>query len=180
MYVQSHLIDKQKLFQGDIIKKIHLLGAININSINYSTDLNKNVNGWAVLNPPIYSDAVVISHSCEISKENGLKFTSIILAPLRDVKSASSKEKIEELKNSNIISEGIEFSFLKYFYLEPNPELEYSQGAIIDFSKCFSLRNQSFDYIVERKFLQLEGSIVSKMALKLSLYFYRNEFAKLR
>jgi hypothetical protein len=65
--------------------------------------------------------------------------------------------------------------YIKYFYLAPNDELKYSSGAIADFSKLFSVRNKSFDFLLERKVAQLSEESFESLALKLSLYFYRNE-----
>ncbi|MCB0404715.1 MAG: hypothetical protein KDD51_07995 [Bdellovibrionales bacterium] len=117
---------------------------------------------------------MVLSHSCEIDKENDIKLTSIILAPLRDINKITHPDMLEQLKQSNLISEETERTFLKYFYLEANEQMpDFTGGAVVDFSKCFSMRKTAYDYLRDRKILQLQPAIANQMALKLSLYFYR-------
>ena len=38
----------------------------------------------------------------------------IILSPLRDVNSATSPDKVEELRNTNLITQDSKYSYLKY------------------------------------------------------------------
>jgi hypothetical protein len=120
-------------------------------------------------------DIAVLSHSCEVDRANGVKVTSIIVAPLRDLHTATVPAKIEELKASNVISEGTEASYLKYFYLLPNGKLQHKTGAVVDFSKCFSIRKNAYDYLVSRKVLQLADDARDAFALKLALYFHRSQ-----
>ena len=97
MFLSDAQIERDVLRQGDIIAQVHLLGAINLNNIQYSSAMNSSsYSSWAILSPPKFGDAIVLSHSCEIAPENRTKFTSIILAPLRDINTATS----EGLKNS--------------------------------------------------------------------------------
>lgn len=176
MFLDNNEIEKTSLRQGDIINEIHLLGAININNIHYSSPANNPQKhaSWNVPNPPIFGNAMVVSHSCEVARENKIKVTSIILAPLRDVHKATAKDRVDELIKSNLIDHSNPTaSFLKYFYITPNPALEYEQGAIVDFSKIFSIRNQSYDLLLEKKVAQLTEQSSSSMALKLALYFHR-------
>lgn len=98
----------------------------------------------------------------------------IILAPVRDINTATQTEKIEDLKGSNVITRETAASYLKYFYLKSNDKLQYKNGAIIDFSKCFSARKNCFDFLRSKKIIQLKPDTVEKMALKLALYFYRS------
>jgi len=143
MYVKSEEIEKHALRQGDVISHVHILGAINLTGIHYTKNFEDQLTGWSVPAMPMFADAMVISHSCEIAPENDVKITSIILAPLRDINSATPKEKVNELISSNVLREGTQASYLKYFYLEPNDRLEFKNGAIVDFSKCFSIRKNS-------------------------------------
>ena len=176
MFLSEADVEKNTLRQGDIVSEIHILGAVNLKEINYGrTDAEpeKKLN-WSINAPPKISDAIVVSHSCEIDKSNGMKVTSIILAPLRDCSTATSKEKMDSLINSNAIDiDDTTVSFLKYFYLEPNPILKFKNGMVADFSKCFSVRNRSYEYLLERKIAQLDSGAVTSMSLKLALYFYR-------
>ena len=178
MFLPQESIEKNVLRQGDIIKNIHLLGAINLNSVHYSvSQLNQEeYMAWNVPNKPIFGDAMVVSHSCEIDRENKVKVTSVILAPIRDVNTATSPERVQALIDSNYIdTESPAASFLKYLYVEPNPALQYSNGAIVDFSKIFSVRKQYYDQLLERKVVQLNEIASLNMALKLAVYFYRRE-----
>ena len=173
MYALSDELERDSLRQGDILSRIHILGAINLNAINYLTNKNEEKLGWHISNPPKYADVMVLSHSCEIAIENNIKLTSIILAPLRDINSATKQEKIGELIQTNEIDENTQASYLKYFYIPQNDLLQYKNGSIADFSKCFSVRKNSFDYLLERKIAQLNSVTTLKMAKKLALYFYR-------
>ena len=176
MFLASDQIEKQCLRQGDIVSQIHLLGAVNINSIYYSSLANQpnEYASWSIPNKPTFGDAMVVSHSYEIARENNVKVTSIILVPLRDLHKATARNRIDELIDSNLIDQNNPAaSFLKYFYLPPNPALEYSSGAVADFSKIFSIRKQGYDLLLEKKVAQLTKEASSSMALKLALYFYR-------
>lgn len=177
MYLDDSQINRNSLIQGDIISKIHILGAINLLGINYSssaTDLNS-FNSWSVSSSPKIGDAMILSHSCEIDLKNNIKVTSIILAPLRSVHTATDPKRVQDLKDSNLIDKNNpEFSYLKYFYVKPNLKLEHKDGAVVDFSKCFSVRNKSYNFLLENKIAQLKNDIISSMSLKLALYYYRS------
>lgn len=176
MFLIEESLEKDTLRQGDIIRDVHLLGAINLNGLHYSSPAGKPrvLASWNVPNKPIFGNAMVVSHSCEIALENKVKVTSIILAPLRDIHKATAKDRIDELISSNFIDhENPSASFLKYFYIDPNPALEYTEGAIVDFSKIFSVRNKCYDSLLEKKVAQLNEDASSSMALKLALYFHR-------
>jgi hypothetical protein len=179
MFLDDEQIERGTLRQGDIISQIHLLGAINFNSILYSSTAvtPKEYSSWSVPAAPKFGDAMVLSHSCEIALENKVKLTSIILAPLRDIHKATDKERVQELIDSNLIDQlHSRATFLKYFYVIANQKLEYSTGAVVDFSKLFSVRNQSYNALLEKKITQLSEETVVSMALKLSLYFHRTGF----
>jgi hypothetical protein len=119
---------------------------------------------------------MVLSHSCEIARDNAIKVTSIILAPVRDVSGATPREKLRELIESNFIDRAQpESRYLKYYYLEPHHKLPFQDGAIVDFSKCFSVRKNSYDFLLARKAVQLLDEARDSMALKLSLYFHRQQ-----
>ncbi len=174
MYLPEDQIERNILRQGDIISEVHLLGAINLSTINYMVSNDTRI-GWFIPKPPDFRPAIILSHSCEIDPSNDIKLTSIILAPLRDINKATDPQKIEELKQSNIIDESSTYSYLKYFYIEPNPSIPFDDGAVVDFSKCFSVRNKSYNDLLSQKIIQMREEIANKMALKLSLYFYRQK-----
>ena len=178
MYLADENIERGILRQGDIISKVHLLGAINLNGIQYSSLPAKPEErlSWTVPSPPKISDVMVLSHSCEIATENSVKVTSIILGPLRDINTATDPARVRELIESNEIDQANPAaSFLKYFYVSPNPNLEYKDGAVVDFSKCFSVRKQSYNMLVAQKLTQLTPEVANSMALKLALYFHRSQ-----
>lgn len=176
MYLADGAIERSALRQGDIISNIHILGAINLIQVTYTTTAANPEDqlNWCVPKPPDYADAMILSHSCEISTENGIKFTSIILAPIRDINTATDPSKIEQLIKSNLIDkDSPEHSFLKYFYLSENPNFVHKSGAVVDFSKCFSVRKNSYEHVLSRKIAQLTPETVQSMSLKLALYFHR-------
>ena len=172
MYLEEN-IEFNSLRQGDILSSVHLLGVINLNGIQYLTSAAGEKKGWTIPNAPIYADVIVLSHSCEIASENDIKLTSIILAPIRDIHTATAPEKIDDLKRSNFITSSTEASYLKYFYIEPHDKLQFKDGAIVDFSKPFSVRKNCYDFLLRKKILQLAPEIAEKMVLKLALYFHR-------
>ena len=180
MYLEEENIESGILRQGDICSKIHLLGALNVNAFQYmytQSDPDR-ITGFSIPKTPSFGDVMVLSHSCELDRSNEFKVTSIILAPLRDINTATSSDKVQELIDSNLIDpENPRNSYLKYFYLPPNPKLQHSNGAIVDFSKCFSFRNQVYDKLLSSKIAQLKENFVNSMAFKLALYFYRNNSA---
>jgi len=173
MYKNVDEIEKDALRQGDIIANTHLLGATNLNNIIYLSNNNNEKTGWQINLKPLFGYAMVLSHSCEIAPENGVKLTSIILAPIRNVDTATNPDKIDELKKSNILTPEIKSSFLKYFFLEPNSKIEYKNGSIVDFSKIYSLKKESYKVLLPLKILQLQESVIECISLKYSAYFYR-------
>lgn len=176
MYLSDDDLEPDVLRQGDVVDEILRFGALNIGGINRILGSNDEPIAWTVPKPPDYGFAMVLSHSCEIDPANDIKLTSVILAPIRDVHGATAPEKIEELIRSNLVeSEDQNASFLKYFYLEPHEQLPYEDGALVDFSKIFSVRKNYYDELVTRKKIQLRNEIANQMALKFALYFYRTE-----
>jgi len=173
MFLSKDETDYSILRQGDVLKDVHILGAININAITYGHNINNELVSWHLINKPLFTNAMVLSHSCEIDPKNKEKTTSIILGAFRDIDTATSPEKVEELIESNLIDDSSEFSYLKYFYVKPHEELPYPNGSIVDFSKCFSVRNNCYDVLVSNKILQLKPEIVEKMSIKLAYYFHR-------
>ncbi|MBU2648707.1 hypothetical protein KKI24_28625 [bacterium] len=174
MFLDAANIEKNSLRQGDIIRGVRVLGAINLKAIQFSTDISGEEKGWSFAGVLKIADVMVLSHSCELDRSNNMKVTSIIVAPIRDVDPATRKDKLDKLIESNYLEKGMGFSYLKYFYVEPNDNLEHKKGAVVDFSKCFSIRNKSFDYLLENKILQLDSDIARSMSLKLGLYFSRS------
>lgn len=176
MFVEAGDTQNGVLRQGDILAEVQFFAALNPGGISFNTDVNGNKTGWSFNNnKPEFGDVMVLSHCCEISKDNGVKLTSIILAPLRDINTATEASKKEELIQTNLIIPGTTTtSFLKYFYVEASPKLQFQNGAIVDFSKCFSVRKNYFDTLVTKKKLQLTDAIREKMALKLAAYYFRN------
>lgn len=176
MFADPQHVSTSALLQGDIVGGIQLLGAINVESIRYSTraaDRN-DVDAWIVPGLPKTGHAMVLSHSCEIDPRNRSKLTSVILAPIRDASSATDEAKLELLIASNLIDQSESSgSFLKYFYLEPMDPIPCPQGSIVDFSKCFSVRNKCYEFLLGRKVLELNPDVRDSMSLKLALYFHR-------
>lgn len=173
MYLSEDDMEGTELRQGDVLLDIFLLGAININGIQKVVDAGDNAVSWTVPRVPQFGPAAVLSHSCEIDKANGVKLTSVILGPIRDINEATPPEKRQQLIESNVVQEADGASFLKYFYLPPHANIPFENGAVIDFSKLFSVRKNYFDELVARKVLQLTSEARDQMALKLGLYFFR-------
>jgi len=173
MYLDKQDIEYSILRQGDILEGIQILGAINLGAVNIATNIRGEPVSWTYPVKPTFSHAVVLSHSCEIDPSNKVKLTSIILAPLRDLNSASPEERIDELKRSNYIDEKSDYSYLKYFYLEPHELLPYKGGAVVDLAKCFSTRKNSYDLLLGHKVLQMVPESIFQLSLKTALYFHR-------
>ncbi len=175
VYLDESEIEYQNLRQGDILSNIHAVAAINLNSILYSKTQGSEeiAPSWIVPSEPRFEFVMVLSHSCEIDKANDVKLTSIILSPIRDIDKATETDRVEELKNSNYLTEEGRPSYLKYFYLEPHEKMPFDNGAVVDYSKCFSVRKQSYDLLLSHKILQLQSEVTDKMSLKLAIYFHR-------
>lgn len=180
MYVRSEEIDRLALRQGDLLTEVQILGALGLNSIQLIvSSVGANAVGWSVPVAPKLAPAMVLSHCCEIDPCNDVKVTSVILAPLRDVHKATSPDKVRKLIESNLLSEAddTKATFLKYFYVAPSLELGFNEGAVVDFSKCFSVRNKTYRHLLEKKVLQLTDPVRESMSLKLALYFHRAQAA---
>jgi hypothetical protein len=175
MFLSDQDIEQESLRQGDIISEVQYFGCMNINNILTHQNAAGTIESWGFKIAPVIGPAIILSHSCEIDKANGIKLTSIILSPLRDINSATAPDKIEELKHTNFITHDSEFSYLKYFYISPHKKLPHKDGAVVDFSKCFSLHKSAYDTILSNKIIQLKQEISDNLALKFSLYFYRKK-----
>ena len=176
MYLDNVNNEQGVLRQGDVLRDVPILGAVDFKSVLYNEDGTPR---GVVFEQPLKTDVAVLSHSCEIDPANGVKVTSIILAPLRDVHKATRPDKVQEIIDSNLINtddaaRGGTFSYLKYFYLEPHPLLAHKDGALVDFSKCFSVRNKSYQYLLDRKIIQLTNESRRFFNTKLGLYFSRS------
>jgi len=176
MFVPSESRKLDTLLQGDIIEETQYFGAMNLNNIFYAQTNNNNIPHWGVNASPQKGPAAILSHSCEVSRDNGVKLTSIILAPIRDINKASAKDKIEEIINSNIpnISKG--YSYLKYFYIEPTGFIgeKYPQGCVVDFSKCYSLNKKAYDTLLNKKVMEMANETRKQFSLKNALFYFRN------
>ena len=178
MFLPDSEVETGVLRQGDIVSSIHAFGAVNLGAVNCTVIQEGHKVGYSFANPPDFVDVMVVSHTCEIDTNNRVKVTSVILAPLRDVNKATRPEKIRELIQSNFVSAGSNYSYLKYFYVESHGRLQYAAGAVADFSKLFSVRKQSVDLLVSNKVAQLNEHAVYEMSLKLALYFHRTQSAE--
>ncbi len=178
MFLPNSEVESGVLRQGDIVSNIHAFGAVNLGAVNYIVSQEGQQVGYSFFSPPDFVDVMVVSHSCEIDTRNTVKVTSVILAPLRDVNKATRPEKVNELIQSNFVSGGSNYSYLKYFYVERHDKLQYPSGAVVDFSKLFSVRKQSVDLLVANKVAQLNEHAISEMSLKLALYFHRTQPAE--
>ena len=100
-----------------------------------------------------------------------LRATYLIETPL-------DPARVAELKESNFVDRDNPVgSYLKYFYLEAHVALPFVEGAVADFSKCFSVRKTSYELLLSKKILQLDDEARFNMSLKLALYFHRNQVA---
>ena len=172
MFIPNNELNKTSLKQGDVINGIQILGALNYGAINTLNNRTEPI-AWQYNAKPCIGPAIILSHSCELAPENGVKLTSIILAPLRDIETASRPEKIDELISSNIVRPDSEISYLKYFYIEPNDLLPFARGAVVDFSKLFSLKKDTYDYLLDKKILQLTDDTRCALSIKHALFYYR-------
>lgn len=177
MFVVPDVMDTASLWQGDIVQNVQLLGALNYGAIAHALPSvgGGSPLGWSYVAAPVSGLAMVLSHSCEVAKDNGVKLTGVILAPIRDLSQATPVGKYNEIITSNRIGNDTEASYLKYFYVEPHSLLPFEAGGVADFSKCFSMRKNSYDVLLNAKILQLEDDLRESMALKLALYFHRSE-----
>jgi len=175
MFVSEADADHATLKQGDIVSNVHMVGSLSLEHLGISRDATGKELNWQVLQAPDYRDVAVLSHSCEVSIANGVKLTSVILAPIRDINGATQPDKVQSLIDSNILVPGTQGSFLKYFYLPANDKLQAAQGAVVDFSKCFSVRKNSYNHLLSKKILEMQPQIREAFALKLALYFHRSQ-----
>lgn len=179
MYLPEDEIERGALRQGDVISGIHCLGALKVQNIAYTTNQKDEVISWNVQGKPSYNDVMLLSHSCELDEANTVKVTSAILAPIRKIDEATNAKNVELLISSNIIEQdgGTQASFLKYFYLEPNALMEFADGAIVDFSKSFSVHKSFLPTLLDRKISQLTEETRAAMSVKCALFFHRDAAA---
>lgn len=175
MFLVKGESDFTSLRQGDILKDIFFLGAINRNNILYAAQPGTDSNDfWMYKERPESGYVMVLSHCCELDRTNGMKVTSVIVAPLRDINKASRPDKVQEIIDTNIIDKNLPTkSYLKYFYLNANASISEFNGSVVDFSKVFSFKNNSYSYLLDNKILQLKDEYREHMSFKLGLFFYR-------
>ena len=68
MYLSEENIEKEALRQGDVIIGTQILGAIDLNEINYQNDASGKTIAWVIPKDPCFDVSIVLSHSCEIDK----------------------------------------------------------------------------------------------------------------
>ncbi len=183
MFEPAERLDKSSLYQGDVIRNVPAFGAINLkNCMLHSSLLGGDSPGDSgaidvtITKSIRRCDVVVLSHSCEIAQENGEKVTSIIVAPLRDLSTATKPDKIQELIDSNDVdpASGKGFSYLKYYHLICK-DCQFPAGAIVDFNKVFSFHKSVHVELLKNKSAQMTEAARNKFALKLAVYFYREQ-----
>lgn len=179
-FVNASEIERETLRQGDIALGVHLVGSICFKDVSVPSSVvaESTFKHWSVAGELLTGPVIVLSHCCELDRQNGVKLTSIVLAPLRDVAKATAPEKVQEIIATNEITRDTpNFTYLKYFYLPPAGPLPFPRGCVADFSKVFSVRKSSYDIVLSKKVLQLTDSTRESMSMKLSLYFYRMQNA---
>jgi hypothetical protein len=129
---------------------------------------------WTIHDAVKRGAAIVLSHCCEVARDNGVKLTAITLAPIRESSKATKPDKLEELKRTNDIRTGHDASYLKYFYIEPDFRLGPDPaGYIADFSKCFTFHKTAYDQLLTSKRLQMDDATRLMFSLKLAVFFHR-------
>jgi hypothetical protein len=168
-------VERGSLRQGDVLADVQRTGALTLHEVEFSHRPGADPTSWTVKVKPDIGPAMVLSHSCELDRANGVKVTAIVLAPVRDVDSATSPENIQKLIQTNFLDpDAPAATFLKYFFFPEIPSLPFKGGSVADFSKLFSARKASYDYLLQRKVAQLTPRAAAQMALKLSAYFFRD------
>ena len=173
MYLPTADVDRTTLRQGDVLTGVPIFGALNPDAVLKTAGADGRVQFWGFNKDLEYADVAVLSHCCEIDRANGVKLTSIVLGPIRDINSATSAEKRQELIATNDIRDAGGASYLKYFYLSPNDAMKFRDGGVVDFSKSFSVRKNAYETLLRAKVAQLHDVGRESFARKLALYFYR-------
>ena len=60
MYLSADDFEADALRQGDVIKGVQILGALNLRSVQVIKDHSEKDYGWMVPNAPVYQDAMVL------------------------------------------------------------------------------------------------------------------------
>lgn len=177
-------ISTTSLFQGDVIRSVPSFGAINLKNCTLHCSILGEETAIAASSPIDVTisksvrrcDVVILSHSCEIALENGEKVTSIIVAPIRDVNTATKADKLQELIESNDVdmAEKRGFSYLKYYYMKCGA-CQFPAGAVVDFNKVFSFHKSVYGELLKNKVAQMTAVGREKFSLKLALYYYRKQ-----
>jgi len=177
--------DQSSLRQGDVLADVIMCGRLNLGNVLvpgwlYTKGEEQGTPQWWMVNAKCRHEfTMVLSHDCEIARENNAKLASIILAPIVDVSHQAGIGRVPDLIASNKVNPNEpERSFLKYFYIEPHPAMQFNEGGAVDFSCCFSVHPKSYDFLLSRKKCQLLKSAAEDMAYKLGLYFYRHGLKK--
>jgi len=169
MFVGPEQVPAGQLVQGDIVADVPLFGCLDEQKTHRGGET-----AWMYEGRLQRGYCAVLSHSCEIAPENGMKVTSCILAPLRRADKTTTPEQFEILKNSNVVTPGAAYH-LKYFYLPPHPSIPgFEAGSVIDFSKLFSLHKSMVEALASRRVAQMNSETALSMARKLAAYFYRS------
>lgn len=166
MFVPDADADFTALLQGDVIKDVPLVGTLELDKVT-----SIGASSWAYPSQLKLGFCAVLSHSCEIARENNEKVTSCILAPIRNADGATKSDLFAILERNEVKAN--EPTFLKYFYIPPNEKLTNTNGVLVDFTKIFSVRKTSIQFLVDRKVLQMADEDRRVFAMKLAFYFYR-------
>lgn len=77
MYLSEENIEREALRQGDIITGAQIVGAISLKEIICQNDASGKTIAWVIPRDPCFAASIILSHSCEIERSNGVKMTSI-------------------------------------------------------------------------------------------------------
>ena len=174
------------LMQGDILRDFPALDAVprtRIHSVlpvaRDNTAPSPNAEALYLSALPLLRRVAVVSHSCELQPENEAKVVSVLLAPIRDASRAVKPAQRAQLKDGNELrpaSAGAEAqaTFGKFFYLPPHADVtEDAEGAVIEFSRTFSLGRDAIEWAIQQRVLRLTNKARTLLGYKLAAFFYR-------
>jgi hypothetical protein len=159
----------EDLFQGDVLTGL-TFGKVD-DSSNATEDLTDSYTVEVHQNP-----IIILSHSCDVSKQNVGKRHRFLFTPLSELRSGRVEESPnlpDEPTDLNEPQNGA-WHYVNLFNFEQHPSLpdDSSFGYLVDFTYIYT-GNYDHETLLEAKELQLEEEIRRNLKKKIAAHFGR-------
>ncbi len=178
MFLAEVEIDKTSLRQGDIVLSLPIPPKFKLDDMAEARDLNGESLGYQMLVRSTLKSApaMILSHCCEIDRENNGKVQGLTLAPILRPKDGGARtpEKFLAALAGNDLHSGAPTAS-KFFAVEGSELFGFPEGGLVDFTRAFSVNVDWYEALLKKKVIQLNESTRRQLGLKVGHFFYRTD-----